>query len=179
MTPLQSDAGTQMKTARRRPFVTDVCLISPDIPSSIDFYTDKLGFSIRSRMPGFVDFQGPGVIVALWEADTLEQTTGVSGQRDLRPERTVMMACELDSPAKIDEIYDEYRARGVEFASEPRDYPWNARCVYFDGPNGEFWEFFAWYEGGEPGIVANEKDVAHRPVETASTPVRMKEHTDE
>ncbi|MFB8386765.1 VOC family protein [Microbacterium sp. NPDC055910] len=139
--------------AHRRPTITDICLITPDLDGSIAFYVETLGFTLRSRMPGFADFQGPGVILALWESGQLEKTTGVPGHAAAGPGRTVMLACEVESPAEIDRIYEEYRGRGVHFSAEPRDYPWNARCIYFDGPNGEFWEFFAWYEGGEPGIV--------------------------
>ncbi|MBK0422730.1 VOC family protein [Leucobacter sp. CSA2] len=138
-----------------RPQVTDICLITPDLNGSIDFYTDVLGFVLRSRMPGFADFVGPGVILALWERGKLEETTGIVGHRADSPGRTVMLACELESPEAIDRTYGDYLARGVEFVSPPKDYPWNARCIYFDGPNGEFWEFFAWYEGGEPGLVAD------------------------
>lgn len=170
MTPPPADGARPA-----RPVITDVCLIADDIAASIDFYTHKLGFTIRSRMPGFVDFQGPGLILALWEAQALEATTGVRGRREHGAQHGVMLACELDSPEAIDRIHAEYAARGVEFASEPQDYPWNARCVYFSGPNGEFWEFFAWYEGGEPGIVdaENENENETEPGRMADT---AKEH---
>lgn len=156
MTPQKSNSRPP------RPVITDVCLITPHLDSSIDFYVSKLGFQLRSRMPGFADFKGPGLILALWENSKLLETTSIAGQTDVSGGRTVMLACELESPAAIDALYQEYLERGIEFHCEPRDYPWNARCIYFDGPNGEFWEFFAWYEGGEPGIIdddpANERN---------------------
>lgn len=161
MTPLSTEPTTDTGRSaprRTRPTITDVCLITPDLESSIGFYTDTLGFTLRSRMPGFADFRGPGVILALWESGKLEETTGVPGQVQTTPARSVMLACELGSPDEIDRTYQEYLERGVEFYSEPQDYPWNARCIYFPGPNGELWEFFAWYEGGEPGIVEPEDD---------------------
>lgn len=143
------------QTPQQHPRMTDVCLVAHDIEKSASFYTEKLGFKLRSRMPGFADFEGPGVILALWEGPHLEENTGVPGHDPRGKGRSVMLACELESPAAVDRTYEEYRARGVEFYSEPKDFPWNARCAYFDGPNGEFWEFFAWYEGGEPGIVSD------------------------
>lgn len=146
-------------TAFRHPLITDVCLITTDIDAGVDFYVNKLGFVLRSRMPGFADFEGPGVIVALWDAQQLEKTTGIVGRSSAPAGHGVMLACELDSPADIDRIYEEYRERGVEFYAPPADFAWNARCVYFAGPSGEFWEFFAWYEGGEPGLV-DAQDVA-------------------
>lgn len=158
----------QPNEIRQRPTITDICLITPDLEGSISFYTETLGFTLRSRMPGFADFQGPGVLLALWESERLEATTGVKGHDATAPGRTVMLACELESPAAIDRTYVEYLERGVTFAGPPKDYPWNARCIYFDGPNGEFWEFFAWHEGGVPGMVdAANPAVAAAPGATA------------
>lgn len=137
----------------RHPIVTDVCLITTDIETGIDFYVNKLGFTLRSRMPGFADFEGPGVIVALWDRNQLEKGTGIIGHDGGSTGHGVMLACELDSPADIDRTYEELLARGIEFYNPPADYAWNARCVYFAGPSGEFWEFFAWHSGGEPGMV--------------------------
>jgi catechol 2,3-dioxygenase-like lactoylglutathione lyase family enzyme len=140
-------------TAPRHPIITDVCLIATDIDAGIEFYTQKLDFTLRSRMPGFADFEGPGVIVAMWDVNQLAKTTGIPGRTANQIGHGVMLACKLDSPADIDRVYELYRSRGVEFYGPPKDYPWNARCIYFAGPSGEFWEFFAWYEGGEPGMV--------------------------
>lgn len=151
MTPASPDAP-----AGRRPLVTDVCLITPDLEGSIGFYTDTLGFTLRSRMPGFADFHGPGMILALWESERLTETTGIHGQDAVTRAHGVMLACELDTPAAIDAAYDDLRHRGVRFYGQPENYPWNARCAYFAGPNGELWELFAWYEGGEPGLTDKE-----------------------
>ncbi len=131
-----------------------MCLITRTLDESVSFYTEKLGFTLRSRMPGFADFQGPGLILALWDARQLTKTTAVPGQFTEQSGHGVMLACELDSPAAIDKTYAALLAKGVEFYAPPADYPWNARCLYFAGPSGELWEYFAWYEGGEPGIVS-------------------------
>ena len=136
-----------------RPNITDVCLITRTLDESVTFYTEKLGFTPRSRMPGFADFEGPGLILALWDARKLTETTGVPGQLTEASGHGVMLACELDSPAAIDETYQALLAKGVEVYSPPADYPWNARCLYFSGPSGELWEYFAWNTGGMPGIV--------------------------
>ncbi|GAA4359988.1 VOC family protein [Paeniglutamicibacter cryotolerans] len=137
-----------------KPNITDICLITRDLDRSIEFYTQKLGFTLKHRMPGFADFAGPGVILALWEATHIQETTGVISQREEPQGHNVMLAVKLDAPAAIDAIHDELVAQGVQVYGAPDDYPWNARCLYVSGPCGELWEFFAWYEGGEPGAVA-------------------------
>lgn len=141
------------------PIVTDICLVTRDIEKAIAFYTEKLGYRLAHRMPGFADFAGPGPILALWDAEKIRETTGVPAQRTEPEGHGVMIAVKLESPEAIDETYERLLARGVEFYRPPLDYPWNARCVYFAGPCGEFWEFFAWYEGGEPGGVDTEDSV--------------------
>lgn len=140
---------------KSKPNITDVCLITRTLDESLKFYTETLGFTLRSRMPGFADFKGPGLILALWDANQLTTTTSVPGQLTEQTGHGVMLACELDSPAAIDDMYAELSTKGVEFYGPPSDYPWNARCMYFAGPSGELWEFFAWYEGGIPGIVSS------------------------
>lgn len=132
--------------------ITDICLVTRDLEVAVDFYT-RLGYKLASRMPGFADFEGPGLILALWDAQLIRETTGVPAQTDEPTGRTVMVAIELDSPEEIDATYDRLRGAGIEFYNPPADYPWNARCIYFPGPCGEFWEYFAWLEGGKPGQV--------------------------
>lgn len=139
-----------------QPSITDICLVTRDLDTAVDFYTDKLGYQLASRMPGFADFTGPGVILALWDARKIRETTGVPADVDGGSGHQVMIAIELDDPSAIDRMYDELLTRGVEFYGPPRDYPWNARCIYFPGPCGEFWEFFAWLEGGKPGQVGHD-----------------------
>jgi len=135
------------------PRITDVCLVTRDLEAATAFYTEKLGFTLGSRMPGFADFAGPGVVLALWDAHKIRETTGVPSDTDGGGGHQVMLAAELESAAAIDRAYAELSERGVEFYRPPADYPWNARCVYFAGPCGEFWEYFAWLDGGKPGQV--------------------------
>lgn len=137
-----------------QPNITDICLVTRDMDAAVDFYTEKLGYRLASRMPGFADFAGPGVILALWDAAKIRETTGVPADLEGNGGHQVMVAVELPTPSEIDQMYQTLLARGVEFYAEPKDYPWNARCIYLPGPCGEFWEFFAWLEGGKPGQVA-------------------------
>lgn len=134
-----------------QPRITDVCLVTRDLEAAVDFYVHKLGYTLGSRMPGFADFTGPGCVLAVWDAELIRSATSVPAALSEPDGHGVMVACELESPAAVDEVYERLRSSGVEFYGGPKDYPWNGRCVYFPGPCGEFWEFFAWHEGGKPG----------------------------
>lgn len=132
--------------------VSDICLLVADLEASVDFYHRVLGFEVAHRMPGFVDFRGPGVVLALWSADHISSATGaVAAGRP--PAHAVMIAVRLESPDEVDDLAADLRQRGVEFVADPETYPWNARCAYFRGPDNELWELYAWQEGGAPGAV--------------------------
>ncbi|CAN7584519.1 VOC family protein [Rhizobium sp. LjRoot30] len=131
--------------------IQDICLLVTDIEASIRFYTEKLGFRLKHRAPGFADFTGAGLTLALWERDHIAHHANVR----VKPgsASAVLIAVKLDSPAEIDRLYQELSARNVEFVGPPADYAWNARGLYFFGPDGETWELYAWLEGGAPGRV--------------------------
>jgi catechol 2,3-dioxygenase-like lactoylglutathione lyase family enzyme len=140
-----------MKFAQKHP-IRDVCILVTDIEASIRFYTEKLGFALKHRAPGFADFTGAGITLALWERDH------IATHADVRvtpgSASAVLIAILIDSPATLDAVYEELSGDGVVFVRPPDNYPWNARCIYFHGPDGETWELYAWLEGGAPGKLA-------------------------
>ena len=139
-----------MSFAQRHP-IRDICILVTDIEASIRFYVEKLGFKLKHRAPGFADFTGAGLTLALWERDHIAHHAGVR----VRPNSSsaVLIAVLLDSPAELDRVHDDLAAKGISFLGPPRDYDWNAHCAYFQGPDGETWELYAWLDGGAPGKV--------------------------
>ncbi|NLS18671.1 VOC family protein [Rhizobium sp. P40RR-XXII] len=139
-----------MKFAQVHP-IQDVCILVTDIERSIRFYTKKLGFDLKHRAPGFADFTGAGLTLALWERNHIEHHAGVHVKAGSAS--AVLIAVKLDSAVELDLVHDQLKADGVEFVSPPADYAWNARGAYFYGPDGETWELYAWLEGGAPGKI--------------------------
>lgn len=136
----------------QRHAITDVCILVRDIEASIAFYTGRLGFVPKHRAPGFADFTGAGLTLALWERRHIGEHAGVPTTPDAPA--SVAIAVKLDSAEILDDAHAELSAKGVAFVAPPADYPWNARCAYFTGPDGEVWELYAWLPGGAPGKVA-------------------------
>jgi catechol 2,3-dioxygenase-like lactoylglutathione lyase family enzyme len=134
--------------------ITDICLVTRDLDAAVEFYTNSLGYELAHRMPAFADFVGDGVTLAVWDAAAIRDSTGVPAATEEPSGHGVMVAVKLPSPTDVDAEHERLSALGVEFYGPPRDHPWNARCAYFSGPCGEFWELFAWYDGGEPGSVS-------------------------
>jgi catechol 2,3-dioxygenase-like lactoylglutathione lyase family enzyme len=134
----------------QRHAISDVCVLCADLERSLQFYVDKLGFRLEHRAEGFADFRGAGLTLALWEIEHISRHTGISDAR--RPgAHKVCIAVRLPSPEEVDASYRELSDKGVRFQAPPTDYPWNAYCCYFSGPDDEVWELYAWREGGGPG----------------------------
>jgi uncharacterized protein len=135
----------------QRHAITDTCVLVRDIEASIAFYRDKLGFALQHRAPGFADFTGAGHTLALWERAHIARHAGVPV--DGAASASLAIAVRLPDAAALEAAYQELLEKGVAFVRPPADYPWNARCVYFSGPDGEVWELYAWLAGGAPGTI--------------------------
>ena len=137
----------------QRHAISDVCVLVEDIERSIAFYSERLGFKLKHRAEGFADFSGAGLTLALWEIDHISRHTGISNKRGPGAHKACI-AVHLPTPGDVDACHAELTAKGVVFSGPPADYPWNARCCYFAGPDDEIWELYAWHQGGAVGAVA-------------------------
>lgn len=131
--------------------ITDICFLVEDLERATAFYVGCMGFKPRRQAPGFGDFNGAGVTLALWEIQHIAENTGVSARRALPGVHKACAAIELASPGAVDQAYAELSAAGVVFNRPPADYSWNARCCYFADPDDNLWELYAWAEGGPVG----------------------------
>lgn len=132
--------------------MSDVCILVEDLERSERFYVERLGFRPLHRAPGFADFAGAGLTLALWQIDHISDHTGIARTRAPGVHK-VAIAVKLPTPQDVDACYAELSAKGVVFQGAPADYPWNARCCYFAGPDGEIWELYGWYDGGGIGLL--------------------------
>ncbi len=116
-----------------------------DLRRSVDFYTEKLGFSLvgywdgeekaikptydEAHTPGFAMVRAGEARVGLhiWEGESAPPAGGVG--LDLRVD-------------DVDAFYRELTERGVQ-ASEPRDFPWGQRMIFLKDPDGHPWSFYS------------------------------------
>jgi hypothetical protein len=61
--------------------ISDVCVLVEDLDRAVAFYVEKLGFVPLHRAPGFADFSGAGLTLALWQIDHIADHTGISRTR--------------------------------------------------------------------------------------------------
>jgi hypothetical protein len=91
--------------------------------------------------------------LALWEIDHISRHTGISNVPGPGAHKACI-AVKLASVEELDAAYADLSAKGVPFQAPPQDYPWNAYCCYFTGPDDEVWELYTWRKGGAPGKSA-------------------------
>lgn len=130
--------------------VNDICLFVDDLNVSEQFYTEKMGFTVKRRQPGYIEFQMSGTSVTLWQKPGVyraipEKALGPRGHH-------FMIAVRVPALQEVDDIWTTLMERGVSAISEPETYPWGARAAYFPDPDGNIWEIFAWEESDGPGL---------------------------
>ena len=103
---------------------------------------------------GFADFSGAGLTLALWEIDHISRHTGISNVRGAGRAQSLHRGEASVAGGARRLLCASSPARACRSRRRPADYPWNAYCCYFTGPDDEVWELYAWREGGAPGKVA-------------------------
>lgn len=130
--------------------LTDVCLLVEEIPRSVAFYRDRLGFALKRLDTGFAEFWTGGVILALWQRSDIAGNVGLP--EALRPGGpSVMVAVRLASVEAVDAEVARLAAAGVVFEGGAKLWPWNAYAAYFKDPDGHLWEIYHW--AGAPRVV--------------------------
>jgi len=97
------------------------------------FYTETLGFPILGRLPGtdtvFIDIGSTTFELCRAKTD---------GPAEAPPVGVTHVALEVDD---VDAVYNEWKAKGVEFYIEPRD-AFDIRLAFFRDPDGNAIELF-------------------------------------
>lgn len=106
------------------------------VERSIDFYSGKLGLNVEwNSVPAFAMLRvGAGTIGLLAFAEASKE--GVESSSAAQK-----MAIHVEFTADhLDELYEELKAKGVEFHTPPHDEPWERSMTAFD-PDGYAVEF--------------------------------------
>ena len=107
----------------------------------VDFYRDKMGFTLKDKEGDFAYFVfdkqgGPGVALV-----SVESAAKMISQGHIRPKEEA--AHRNYFAVFVDDVDKEYRdlsAKGVHFVNPPVTHPWGQRIAYFEDPEGNLWE---------------------------------------
>ena len=84
-----------------------VILFVGDLVRSLEFYRDLLGMTVRKKSPGWIEFDGGGVTLALHGSDDIPM---------LRGNAIPKIVFHVDN---VQQTYSELKSRGVKFFHEP------------------------------------------------------------
>ncbi len=108
-----------------------------DLARARSFY-EALGWSTgAAAQDDVVFFQAGGMIVALWDRESLASDSGVE---DTGGWGGVTLAHNVGSPAEVDAVVEEARGAGAEVVREPADTFWGGYSAAFKDPEGHAWE---------------------------------------
>ena len=114
-----------------------------DVYKEAEKFTKLFGFKPARIDETFAGFPMEGKVeFFLWQWKHLEDNLGKEVMAKVKYRDQQAIRC--DTPEEVDEAYEQLKAEGMEFISEPKDYEWNARCVYFLDASGHMWEIYCW-----------------------------------
>lgn len=122
--------------------IDGVVLMVRDVSRAKAFYCDILGFKIKYEAEGFVDLETETVPLGLMEIGV---AANLFGSSHISPNQAEQCRLELSANVgNVDEVYQNLKARGVEFIQPPTDRPWGQRTADFKDPDGNLWEVYHW-----------------------------------
>ena len=79
----------------------------------------------------------------LWQWEHLEKHLGKDVMEKVKYRD--QQAVRFKTRKEVDEAYEELKKnKNIKFLTEPKDYEWNAYCVYFLDISGHMWELYCW-----------------------------------
>jgi predicted enzyme related to lactoylglutathione lyase len=99
---------------------------------ALDFYTDKLGFTIITDQP--FDEKQRWIELRVPKAETrLVLFTAEGEEKRIGTTMNMSFACE-----DIGQTYEQLKARGVEFEGPPEKQPWGSYAIFKDSEGNRF-----------------------------------------
>ena len=112
-------------------------IVSDDVERSRRFYTDVLGGeTVRAGEPSFVKLANGWIIINIGGGPTEDKPT-VTLETPTNPDRTSSFL--NIRVADIQDVYEQWSARGAEFLTPPQDRGAEIRC-YIRDPDGHLIE---------------------------------------
>jgi len=112
-----------------------------DIDRMKNFYTQVLGFKIKSDLGGYVEFESSGVRFAICKRSVMYQYSDEYWRKASGQAFELAFPCE--DPDDIDESYKKLVEMGATPVHPPENMPWNQRTALFADPDGNIHEIFA------------------------------------
>lgn len=121
-----------------------ITILTTDVPKMTEFYSDVLGFKIKSESPNYVEFENEGVRFAVCTRQIMADITGgYSSFKEESKGQSFELAFPCASPEDVNKTYDELIRKGAVGVKEPSAMPWGQTTAFIADPEGNIHEIFA------------------------------------
>jgi catechol 2,3-dioxygenase-like lactoylglutathione lyase family enzyme len=120
-----------------------VTILTENIPSMKEFYTDVIGFEVKEDLGNYVEFANEGTRFAICTREVMHEGTSHPSYREPTAGQAFELAFPLDSPEEVDRTYDEIVSKGATPVKEPEMMPWGRRTVFFADPERNIHELYS------------------------------------
>lgn len=110
-----------------------------DLEAMRDFYKDKFGWKPMKDSDGIVFFKLNGFIFGLYPKDELAEDIGV--KNDGKGFKQFSMAINLRSEKEVDELFADFKSKGVKIIKAPEKVFWGGYRGYVADIESNYWEF--------------------------------------
>nr|CAA9227806.1 Lactoylglutathione lyase [uncultured Armatimonadetes bacterium] len=127
--------------------ITLLTLGVADLPRSISFYRDGLGFRLSGASTQEVAFfHAGGVVLALFPRHLLAEDAGLEDEPGGGGFRGITLAHNVREREQVDAALAQAEGAGATVTKPAQDAAWGGRSGYFRDPDGHLWEV-AWNPG--------------------------------
>lgn len=121
------------------PRVSLITLGVADLPRSIEFYVDVVGWKAAPGPPEIAVFDLNGVVFSLYpHEDLAKEFGGTSGDADVY--QGFALAHNVGSREEVDAIFARLKSKGATIVKEPEEAFWGGYSGYFSDLDGHQWE---------------------------------------
>jgi len=110
-----------------------------DLDAMKNFYKDKFGWKTMKDSDGIVFFKLNGFIFGLYPKHELAEDIGVKD--DGKGFKAFAMAVNLNSEKEVDDLFVEFKKKGVNIIKAPEKVFWGGYRGYVADIENNYWEF--------------------------------------
>ena len=120
-----------------------ITILTGDVPAMRAFYRDVLGFTVKTDVGRYVEFDSDGVRFSVCDRAEMSDATGHADYATQPMGQQFELAFPCASLEEVDDAYRRIVAAGAVPIKPPADMPWGQRTAFFADPDGNIHEIFA------------------------------------
>lgn len=118
-------------------------IITNNFQQLADFYQNVLELKVTLQLDQFIEFETGGMRLAISTNQVMADATKQESYTHEKKGHSFELAFKVNTPAEVDDTYQQLTAKGATPIKAPETMPWNQRTAFFADPDGNIHEIFA------------------------------------